>query len=279
MDVLIAFGLAINDALIGDMTSLKWVQSLATGVDHFLRCPSLKAETILTSARGIHGPPMRESVARMMLSLVFGSEAKHRNQEIGKWDRGSPWHLLAGKTAIVAGTGVSGSAIAELLTAFGMTVIGLSRTPRPIAGFARIEAMSQLARIAPEADWLINVMPGSTENESLFDTTVFTAMSRHAYFVNVGRGETVDEEALLEALRTQRIAGAALDAFRQEPLPATHPFWAMPNVHVTPHVAGYVAEYEALVMPIIERNMGKFLNGDGVSMDNIIARQTSELRT
>lgn len=271
IDVLIAFGIAIDDGLIKRMQNLRWIQSLATGVDHFLRCPSLKATTLLTSARGIHGPPMRESVARLMLSLAFDMPAKTRNQAAHDWMRGAPWSLLAGKTAVIAGVGISGIAIAELLTAFGMKVIGLSRTPRSFPGFARIEPTERIVEVAREGDWLINVLPGAPENANLFSRAVFEAMKSSARFINVGRGETVDEAALIDALKSNRIAGAALDAFRTEPLPSDSPFWSLPNVIVTPHVAGYVAEYEPLVMPIVERNMALFLDGRVGELHNLVA--------
>lgn len=270
IDILVAFGIAIDDGLLRQMPRLRWIQSLATGVDHFLRCKSLKPETVLTSARGIHGPPMRETVARLMLALAFDAPAKTRNQTAHVWDRAAPWPLLAGKTAVIAGVGVSGTAVAQLLTAFGMTVIGLSRTPRAVDGFQRLEATSRIVDVVRDADWLINILPGAPENAGLFSRAVFDAMKPGARFLNVGRGETVDEAALLDALRAGRIAGAGLDAFSQEPLPPDSPFWGLANVIITPHVAGYVAEYEALVMPIIESNMALFLAGQTNAMRNLV---------
>ena len=99
IDVLIAFGIAINDRLMADAKILKWIASLATGVDHFLRCPHLRHETILTSARGIHGPSMRETAAWLMLAVSRGAERLVHLRDAHRWDRGNPWPLFAGKTA------------------------------------------------------------------------------------------------------------------------------------------------------------------------------------
>src|ERR1700749_3920770 len=107
VDVLFAFGIAIDDAFIARAKNLKWIASLATGVDHFLRCPSLKPATILTSARGIHGPAMRETVAALLLALTRDGPGLGRNKEAPRGARGGRWPLLAGKTAAIVGIGVS----------------------------------------------------------------------------------------------------------------------------------------------------------------------------
>lgn len=272
VDVLMAFGIAINDDLIARCTNLKWVQSLATGVDHFLRCPHLMHKTLLTSARGIHGAPMRETVAWLMLSSARDALRIARNQDSAKWDRGQPWSLLDGKTATIVGIGVSTTAIAKLLNAFGMTTLGVTRTVRPVDGFDEVLPAEDLLAATARADYLINVLPSSIENRNRIDASVFAAMKPCARFINVGRGDTVDETALIEALEAGRIAGAALDVFRSGTLTSTSPLWHMPNVIISPHIAGFVKEYEALVMPILLDNMKCFLANDSSAMRNVIVR-------
>lgn len=272
VDVLVAFGIAINDELIARCSSLKWIQSLATGVDHFLRCPHLMHKTLLTSARGIHGAPMRETVAWLMLSSARDARRIARNQDGANWDRGQPWSLLEGKTATIVGIGVSTTAIAQLLKAFGITTLGVTRTVRRVDGFDEILPAESVLAAAARADYLINVLPSSIENQNRIDASVFAAMKPSARFINVGRGDTVDETALIEALTANRIAGAALDVFRSGTLASTSPLWRMPNVIISPHIAGYVKEYEALVMPILLENMHCFLSNDISAMRNIIVR-------
>jgi D-2-hydroxyacid dehydrogenase (NADP+) len=270
IDVLVAFGISVDDGIVRRARRLKWIQSLATGVDHFLRCPSLRAETILTSARGIHGPAMRETVAYLMLTLSHETPRLVRQQAEHRWDRSRPWPLVARKTAVLVGTGISGSAVGELLQAFGLRVVGVSRTPRSEKGFDDMAHTDRLAEVAREADYLVNIMPGGPLNSNLIGADVFNAMKPTAFFVNIGRGETVDEAALVEALRTRRFAGAALDVFQSEPLPADSPLWDMPNVFVTSHIGGLFDEYEDYVMPLLSENMRHFLSGRPGDMRNVV---------
>jgi D-2-hydroxyacid dehydrogenase (NADP+) len=271
VDVLIAFGIDVTDALFTRMPRLKWVQSLATGVDHFLRSKTLSTDVILTSARGIHGPAMRETVLHLMLSVGRNSVGLVSDKIGRRWDR-RPWPLLSGKTAAVIGTGVAGSAIGLLLQALGMRVIGVSRTPRAAEGFDVVVPHGELAHTAAQADYLINVLPGDATNRNLIGHDVFAAMKPHAYFINVGRGETVDEAALIDVLAQRRIAGAGLDVFATEPLPAGSAFWDLPNVFITPHVGGLFHEYQQMAMPLIARNMHAFLAGRTDQMRNVIDR-------
>jgi D-2-hydroxyacid dehydrogenase (NADP+) len=271
VEVLIAFGMGITDTLFARMPALKWVQSLATGVDHFLRCKTMPAGVILTSGRGIHGPAMRETVLHLMLSVSHDSNRLVADKNASRWER-RPWPLLAGKTAAVIGTGVAGSAIGAALQALGMRVVGVSASPRAVDGFDEVLPRPQLARVAAEADYLINVLPADAANLKLFGREVFAAMKPRAFFINVGRGETVDEAALIEALETRRIAGAGLDVFATEPLPAASPLWKMPHVFMEPHVGGLFEEYAEMAIPLVVRNMRAFLSGQTAAMVNQIDR-------
>jgi len=268
-EVLIAFGVAIDNDLVRRMTRLRWIQSLATGVDHFVNCPFLKGTTVLTSMRGIHGPEMREMVLYMMLSLGHDGGRVVRDQMAHRWER-RPRRLLWRKTAAVLGTGISGAAIGGALQALEMHTIGLTRAPRAVPGFDETIHTDRLVEVARDADFLINVLPGSPENRDLIGHEVFAAMKPTARFVNVGRGETVDEAALLEALTSGRIAGAALDVFRSEPLPSGSPFWDLPNVFITPHIAGFCREYEDQALGIVIDNMRQFLAGGAEKMRNVV---------
>ena len=270
VDVLVAFGVAINDELISGASNLKWIQSLATGVDHFLKAPGLRAETLLTSARGIHGAPMRETVVFLMLGVTRDVRRLVDDQHARTWDRGDPWPLLAGKTALVLGSGVSGSAIGKLLQALGMTTIVASRTPRPVEGFDRSVPLAELAAAAPEADFVIDVLPGGPEHAGVVSRAVFEAMKPSAVFINVGRGETIDEPALIDALREGRIIGAGLDVVARTPLAMDSPLWDMPNVLLSPHIGAYFREYEEHMMPILIGNMHLFLAGRAGEMRNLV---------
>jgi len=261
----------VRDFMLAGASQLKWIQSLATGVDHFLRCPSLKPNVLITSGRGIHGPPMREQVVYMMMAISRDAVRAVGDQKAHFWER-RLWSTLHGKTAAIAGTGIVGSAIGELLKALGMQVIGVTREPRAATGFDEMIATDRLADAASRADYLINMLPASSDNIEIFNAAVFGAMKPTAYYISAGRGQTVDEAALLAVLRERRIAGAALEVFQSEPLPADSPFWDLPNVFITPHIGGYVIEYEDFIMPLIVDNMRLFLAGRQSEMRNIVAR-------
>ncbi len=271
IDVMMMFGIEVQDFMLSGAPRLQWIQSLATGVDHFLRCPSLKPDVLITSGRGIHGPPMREQVVYMMMAISRDAVRAVGDQKAHFWER-RLWSTLHGKTAAIAGTGVVGSAIGELLKALGMHVIGITRNPREAAGFDEMIATDRILDVVRRADYLINMLPASADNIGLFDAKIFGAMKPTAYYISAGRGQTVDEAALLKVLRERRIAGAALEVFQTEPLPADSPFWDLPNVFITPHIGGYVIEYEEFIMPLIVDNMRLFLAGRPGEMQNIVAR-------
>jgi D-2-hydroxyacid dehydrogenase (NADP+) len=271
IDVMMMFGIEVQDSMPAGAPRLQWIQSLATGVDHFLRCPSLKPNVLITSGRGIHGPPMREQVVYMMMAISRDAVRAVGDQKAHFWER-RLWSTLHGKTAAIAGTGVVGGAIGELLKALGMHVIGVTRTPRQTAGFDEMIATGRILEAVRRADYVINMLPASADNIGLFDATIFGAMKATAYYISAGRGQTVDEAALLAVLRERRIAGAALEVFQTEPLPPDSPFWDLPNVFITPHIGGYVIEYEDFIMPLIVGNMQLFLAGRQSEMRNIVAR-------
>jgi D-2-hydroxyacid dehydrogenase (NADP+) len=271
IDAMIMFGIEIRDQMLRDAPRLKWIQSLATGVDHFLRCPSLRRDVLITSGRGIHGVPMREHVLYLMLAVSHDAKRQVEDQQQRVWQR-RLWTTLYGKTAVIAGTGIVGAAIGEMLQMLGMRVIGVSRKPRVVRGFDEILASERLREAASKADYLINVIPATPENSGLFDSALFDAMKPSAYYISAGRGQTVDEAALFTTLRERRIAGAAFDVFVTEPLPSGSPLWTLPNVFITPHVGGYVVEYEDFIMPLVVDNMRLFLAGRLDEMTNIVTR-------
>ncbi len=271
VDALIGFGVDLEQDFFRAAAGLKWIQCLATGVDHLVRQPALRPDVVITSGRGIHGAPMREMVVYLMMGASRGVRRIAADQMAHVWDRRF-WSLLFGKTAVIVGVGVIGGATAQLLKAFGMHVIGVTRTPRAVASFDEMIATDRLSEAAARADYLINILPATKDNLLLFGGEVFAAMKPTAYYIGAGRGQTVDEPALVAALRENRIAGAGLDVFQTEPLPVDSPFWDLPNIFITPHLGGYIVEYEALILPLIVDNMRLFLAGRPDEMRNIVRR-------
>ncbi|MGH2875191.1 MAG: D-2-hydroxyacid dehydrogenase [Solirubrobacteraceae bacterium] len=195
-----------------------------------------------------------------MLALVRGLPRALAQQAQGRWER-SPATLLAGKTVGVLGVGAIAEALAPRCAALGMRVLGVSSAPREVPGFERVVAREQLASVAGEVDFLVVLIPYTPETRRIVDAGVLGAMRPSAYLINVARGGVVDEEALVAALASRRIAGAALDVFETEPLPVDSPLWTLENVLITPHIAGFHVDYPDDALPIVEENVRRYLDG------------------
>jgi D-2-hydroxyacid dehydrogenase (NADP+) len=268
VQALFGFGPSFDDDLIRRAAKLEWVQFLSSGTDALSRLPSLRPEVVVTSCYGVHGPSVSEMVFLHMLTLARNYALLRRNQDDETWEEFDQV-LLHGKTIVIVGTGLIASALAGRCKAFGMTVIGVTQTPRSLQGFDRMFHRSQLKDATSLADFLVLIAPLTTETKGLIDAAVLNAMKPSAYLINVGRGATCDEAALVSALREKRIAGAGLDAFSIEPLPKGHPLWKMSNVTITPHVAGRNDRYADLVMPILLHNLKCYSEGQVAEMMNI----------
>jgi phosphoglycerate dehydrogenase-like enzyme len=273
-EVLMCFSPPMADHVVADAPKLKWIQALGTGVDNIVDLPSLGKDVVVTNVRGIHGAPVSEATVAYMLSLARDMPATVHAQDRNSWERW-PARLLSAKTVGIYGVGLIAEYLAPILKAFGMTVIGLSGSPRPQPGFDRMVPRADLIAIAPELDYLVALAPLTDETRHVIGDKVFAAMKPSAYLVNVARGGVVDEPALIKALESDRIAGAALDVFSEEPLPAASPLWHTKNLTVFPHLGGYSEGYEDRAMPTLAGNMAKYLAGDLKSMINIVRKPAS----
>jgi phosphoglycerate dehydrogenase-like enzyme len=268
-EALIGHHFQFDEEIVGRATKLRWIQSLTTGTDAVLKLKALRPEVTVTSTRGMHGPQMSELVFLHMLALTRDFPRMQRNQAEGKWERW-PQPLLWGKTVVVVGVGAISEALAPRCKAFGMTVHGVSNAPRVPEGFDRVFPRSELAQAAAQADYLVLIVPLSADTENLIDATVLAAMKPGAFVVNVARGGVLDEVALVAALRDKRLAGASLDVFRQQPLPADHPLWREPGVLITPLVGGMSNIYLDQAYPVVRDNLRHFLAGRVNDMLNVV---------
>jgi D-2-hydroxyacid dehydrogenase (NADP+) len=270
VEAIIGHHYQFDDQLLEAAHKLRWIQSLTTGTDAILNLKSLRPEVIVTSTRGMHGPQMSELVFLQMLALLRDFPRMQRNQAAHVWER-RPQPLLSGKTIVIVGVGAISEALAPRCKAFGMRVYGVSESPRQPAGFDRVFIRAEILQAAAAADFLVLIVPYSPKTEKLVDARVLAAMKSGAYLINVARGGVLDEEALLAALRGQRIAGAALDVFRQSPLPPDHPLWDEPRLIVTPHIGGMSDIYLEQAYPVVRENMRAFLSGAIAAMTNVVA--------
>lgn len=258
-DVVVAKGIYITQGLVDRLPKLAWVHSLISGEDH-IRSLHYPTNPVITATRGVHSTQVSELAILLMMALARDLPAFLAAQESERWThRTQP--TLAGKTALIVGLGRIGAELARLLTAFGMTVDGVSNGRNDLETTRRVYPRERLKAAVAEADFVIALVPLTTETAKIFDGEVFAAMKPSAYFVNVARGGVADEEALIAALEAGRIAGAGIDAFSVEPLPAGHPLWRAPNTILTPHVGGRSDRYAENARPLLIDGTRAFLDG------------------
>jgi phosphoglycerate dehydrogenase-like enzyme len=270
-DILVTFGPMMKNAVFDAAPRLRWVQALGTGTDGIADQPSLGPGVIVTNMHGFHGPPVAEAALTGMLALARGTSRAIRSQIDRKWDR-FPARTLNEATVVIYGVGDIACYLAPLCKAFGMRVIGVSSSPREVPGFDRVVGRDQLESVAGEADYMVLLTPYTPATRHSVNASVFRAMKRGGMLVNVARGGVVDETALVEALQSGQVGGAALDVFSSEPLPTDHPFWAMPNVIITPHQGGFFDRYPDHALPVLLENLKHFLAGETDRMINIVRK-------
>jgi phosphoglycerate dehydrogenase-like enzyme len=259
----------ISDAQIKKASRLQWIQATTTGVDYLINLPSLRKGILLTSTRGIHGPQMSEMAILLMLALNRNFPQIIRNQDEEVWDRW-PAKLLYKKKVGILGVGVIGEEIAKKCKAFQMTVYGIDIVKRTIDAIDFFYTPNELFHVLKEVDYFIVVAPNTAQTRKMICNEAFSVMKPTAFLINIGRGEVVDEQALIDALKTGQIAGAALDTFWKEPLPKDHPLWKMKKVIITPHVGGLSDIYVEQVLPIFEENLRRFLQGERKKLINLV---------
>jgi phosphoglycerate dehydrogenase-like enzyme len=259
----------ISDGLIKKASKLQWIHAVTTGVDYLVNLPSLRKEVLMTSSRGIHGPQMSEMAFLLMLALNRNFPQVVQNQAQRVWERW-PAKLLYQKKAGILGIGAIGEEIARKCKAFGMTVFGIDIVKRKVDGVDYFHGPEELPRVVREVDYLIIVVPNTPQTQKMVGAEVLSSMKPTAFLINIGRGEVVDEDALIHALETGKIAGAALDTFCTEPLPKEHPLWGMKNVIITPHVGGFSDISVEQVVSVFEKNLRLFLRGEKRNLINLI---------
>jgi phosphoglycerate dehydrogenase-like enzyme len=241
--------------------ALKWIQSASAGVDGLLFPELVESHVVLTNARRVFDEAISEYVVGLLLLFAKDLIGVLDRQRAREW-RHRDTEILAGKRLLVVGIGPIGRAIGRSADRLGMLVRGLGRTARPgDAVFGTILGPSDFREALAWADYVVDALPATPDTLHRFDAEAFDAMTPWARFVNVGRGSTVDESALVEALRSGSISGAALDVFEEEPVPADSPLWDLPNLVVSPHMAGDFAGHREALVELFVENLERYLTG------------------
>lgn len=242
---------------------LRWIQATSAGVGTFMARTELDRSAIeVTTAAGVHAVPLAEFAVMGALHFVKGMPDLNRRKAARHWERYAT-HRLAGRRALVVGVGSVGRRVADSFAALGVEVTGLSRRARrePPTGVSRMIERSELRDALARTDIVVIACPLTEETRGLLGAAEIAALPAHAIVVNIGRGPVIDEPALVAALADDRIAGACLDVFADEPLPADSPLWGMDNVIVSPHSASTLADENAALVDLFLDNLARHLDG------------------
>ncbi|GIO10553.1 3-phosphoglycerate dehydrogenase [Cohnella xylanilytica] len=250
----------VASALEGAAESpLRWVQTGSAGVDNLPLAELERLGVTVTTASGVHPVPMAETAFAMLLAFTRNLHLAVRNQTERRWERAETYGELRGRTMGVVGAGQIGSEVARLARAFGMRTLGVRRSGKAAEHIDRMESFEGLDGVLAESDVVVNILPDTPETRRLFDADRFAKMKPGALFVNIGRGASVDTDALLEALRSGRLAGSGLDVVDPEPLPEDHPLWNEDNVILTPHIGGNTDSYKERLAELFIANLRAYL--------------------
>jgi phosphoglycerate dehydrogenase-like enzyme len=242
------------------MPKLRWAQAMMAGVENWMALPDLPPGLLLTCARGTHEESMPENIIGALLYVAKPYAAAAENQKSAKWVRMVP-EPLTGKTLGILGVGVIGQKVARIATTLGLRVIGTRRRPAPVPGVDRVLPAERTAEVLAQSDFVLLLLPATRETENFIDAGRLRQMKPGAWLLNFGRGQLINDDDLVAAVKEKRIAGAVLDVYRQEPLPAEHPFWTTPGIIVLPHLGGPHPQRDKFVARLFVDNLARFLDG------------------
>lgn len=258
-DILVTYGEDLSDGLIDQAKKLKWIMVISAGMDRMPLAAIEKRGILVTNARGIHQVPMAEFAISSILQVSRQTKQLYDNEKNHNWDRAVRMQEITGKKMLIAGTGAIGQEVARLAKAFNMKTYGVSRSGRTVEFFDKNVTADEMKMLLPEADFVVSVLPSTSETENFFTEGHFKLLPNHAIFLNMGRGNAVTGAVLLKAIQNGEIAHAILDVFEEEPLPSDHPFWDMEKVTVTPHLSGISPHYLTRALEIFEQNLRTYI--------------------
>ena len=244
--------------LLASLPQLRWVQSMSAGVEQLID-PALSRDYLLTNARGVFGGLMSEYVFGYLLFHERRIFERYQDQQEHHWDR-STTGMLRGKTIGLLGVGSIGAHLARTAKFFEMSVRGYTRASESCPDVDAYYHGKDLLEFAKGLDYLVSVLPNTSETRHIVDAALLNVLPPHALFINVGRGSALDESALIETLTTKKIAGAVLDVFEHEPLPKEHPFWNTPNLLITFHTSA--PSLPADIAQLFIENYRRFINNE-----------------
>ncbi len=241
---------------------LRWVHAGSAGVERVLFPELAASDVVLTNSRYIFDQALAEYTITLMLALSKDLLTTFRYQVEHRWVQRET-ETLSGKSAVMVGVGPIARRTAQLAKAFGMSVRGIGRTARGgDPDFGDIASPDELKTLFAETDYVVMLLPSTPQTEGMVGAAAIAALKPTARLVNLGRGSTLDQDALCAALRAGRLGGAALDVMRPEPLPADSPLWDVPNLLISPHMSGDHAGWQRDAADLFLRNLERFMRGE-----------------
>lgn len=261
-DVLFTSGLVDPRPVLPHMPKLRWIHSMSTGVERLLVPEVVESEILVTNSSGCTAIPIAEHVIASILAFARQLPGLMTQQRVRQWKR-LPAREIGGATVAIIGYGSIGQEVAKRARALGMAVLAVRRTPgkQPDRYAHQVVSTADVDEVLPVADYVVNALPLTTETHGFFDRRRLGLIRPGAIFINIGRGETVDQDALLAVLQGGELAGAALDVFAREPLEPESPLWELPNVMVTPHTSYFSPRTEDRVLGLAAENLQHFRAG------------------
>lgn len=269
--VIVTYGSDLNETMIDQAKKLEWIMVFSAGLDQMPLQAIKDRDILVTNVRGIHKIPMAEYALSMLLYVYRQERTLTQNNLAKKWDKSLKMNELSGSTMLVVGAGAIGQEVARLGKAFHMKTLGLSRSGKTVEYFDENYPIHEINDVLPQADFIVSVLPSTSETRNLFTEKEFKQMQNHAVFLNMGRGDAVVEDDLLRAIQQREIAHAVLDVFVNEPLPDDHPFWEEKHITITPHISAQSDNYVPRSIDIFEKNLHTYLEGttDYININDI----------
>lgn len=254
-------------------SQVKWIQYPFAGVNDLPLKLFEEKDILLTNGSGIHTYAVTETAVGLLLGMTRGIIKATREREREEWVNEDNLYELNNKTMMIVGAGKIGVHLGQVAKGFNMKTIGINRSGNKIENMDDQYVQNELPEVIGQADIVVNILPATAETDHLFDEALFSKMKNDVIFINVGRGETVDTEALLAALDNGKILFAGLDVYEEEPLPKGHPLWSHKKVAMTPHIGGRVESYPKHLYPLFKENLEAYLKGDSLPQ-NVVALES-----
>ena len=276
-DATVYFGFSFPEPLFEQARRLRWIHSASAGIEANLFPALIESDVVLTNSTGLHEVCIPEHVLALLFAFARNLPAAFRLKQEHRWDRIEPLRHggireLSGSNLAILGAGPIGRALARKAAALGMHVRVMRRHGgRPVASAELVAGPEGLHELLGWAHFVVLAVPLTAETRHLIGAGELRAMREDAILINIARGEVVDQDALVEALRAGAIAGAGLDVTTPEPLPPEHPLWELPNAILTPHISGYTPGYFPSVLAVFADNLGRFV--EGAPLRNVVDKR------